>query len=59
MRTTHGRIPFTNAIDQAPSFDTVGLTLELATMLLAAGGGLGWLAARAAVGRYLRQIEPK
>ena len=24
MRTTHGRIPFTNAIDQAPSFDTVG-----------------------------------
>ncbi|MEK9964844.1 MAG: amidase [Rhodospirillaceae bacterium] len=24
MRTTHGRIPFANAIDQAPSFDTVG-----------------------------------
>ncbi len=24
MRTTHGRIPFTHAIDQAPSFDTVG-----------------------------------
>ena len=24
MRTTHGRIPFSNAIDQAPSFDTVG-----------------------------------
>ena len=24
MRTSHGRIPFTHAIDQAPSFDTVG-----------------------------------
>lgn len=24
MRTTHGRIPFSHAIDQAPSFDTVG-----------------------------------
>lgn len=39
-------------------FDTSGIDLKLVVTLLAAGATLGWLAAWAAVGRYLRQIEP-
>ena len=41
------------------NFTTSGIDLKLIMTLLAAGSALGWLAARAAVGRYLRQIEPK
>lgn len=39
-------------------FSTSGLNLRAFITLLLAGSGLGWLAARAAVGRYLEQIEP-
>lgn len=41
------------------TFTASGVTGRTFSLLLAAGSGLGWLAARAAVGRYLRQIEPK
>lgn len=37
MRTTHGRIPFTNAIDQAQSFDTVGWFAQDAETFARAG----------------------
>jgi amidase len=37
MRTTHGRIPFANAIDQAPSFDTVGWFARDADTFASAG----------------------
>jgi cell division transport system permease protein len=41
------------------NFATSGITGRTLSILLVTGCGLGWLAARAAVGRYLRQIEPK
>ncbi|MDE0779202.1 MAG: amidase [Alphaproteobacteria bacterium] len=40
MRTTHGRIPFTHAIDQAPSFDTVGWFARDAHIFARAGAEL-------------------
>ena len=40
-------------------FATTGISLRAFAALLAAGSALGWLSARAAVGRYLRHIEPK
>lgn len=40
-------------------FAMSGINLRTITLLLAAGGALGWLAARAAVGRHLRRIEPQ
>ena len=40
-------------------FTTSGIDVRAFGALLIAGAALGWLAARAAVGRYLRKIEPK
>jgi len=39
-------------------FAMSGINTRTISLLLAAGGGLGWLAARTAVGRHLRRIEP-
>ncbi len=41
------------------NFVTSGISGRTLSILLVTGCGLGWLAARATVGRYLRQIEPK
>jgi cell division transport system permease protein len=40
-------------------FSLGGLGLGLSGALLAAGAALGWLGARIAVGRHLREIEPR
>ena len=40
-------------------FAATGITGRTLSLLVVTGCGLGWLAARAAVGRYLRQIQPK
>lgn len=40
-------------------FSASGIDLRTFCILLLAGSSLGWLAARAAVGRYLSQIEPE
>lgn len=40
-------------------FSTSGISVTTFILLLATGCSLGWLAAHAAVGRYLRQIEPE
>ena len=40
-------------------FSATGISPRAFAILVVAGSALGWLAARAAVGRYLRQIEPK
>ena len=40
-------------------FSTSGIDARTFAILLVAGSALGWLAARAAVGRYLGQIEPR
>ena len=40
-------------------FTTSGIDLRAFAALIVAGAALGWLAARAAVGRYLNKIEPK
>lgn len=40
------------------SFSGTAVDLSTFSALMVAGSALGWLAARAAVGRYLRQIEP-
>ena len=40
-------------------FTTSGIDTRAFSALLVAGPALGWLAARAAVGRYLSKIEPK
>ena len=40
-------------------FTTSGIDIRAFAALLLAGAALGWLAARAAVGRYLSKIEPK
>lgn len=39
-------------------FRGTGMSAKLVLTLLVAGSALGWLAARVAAGRYLRQIEP-
>lgn len=40
-------------------FSTSGIDARAFAALLVAGSALGWLAARASVGRYLSQIEPR
>lgn len=43
----------------ASNFRTEGLGIHGAALLVAAGGILGWLGSRLAVGRHLRDIEPR
>ncbi len=40
------------------SYALMGLPAKASALLLVAGGGLGWLGSRVAVGRHLRTIEP-